>query len=246
MTDHAFEVGAATHRARRETNEDQASAGSFPGGAYLLVADGVGGEAWGDVASRTALQGAEGSLLKQLHSSIDAGTTPDIRRMVQLAFRAAGKGLVRAAVDQSRRFGLKTTLIVALVWRDQLAIAYVGDGGLWCWQDSVMELEPLLVPMANEAGELAAVLSPWKIFEPQVCVRHWTPGSVLIAATDGIADPIPFDGIGLLARELHQSSNSVEDLLCQLLEACNAQSDDMGPIFDDNMGIAALRQRSAA
>lgn len=246
MTDWRLQSGAATHIAQRDSNEDQAAAGTFPGGGYVIVADGVGGEAWGDVASETARRWAEASLLRQLHATLDAGDQLDLERLVRLAFRNAFKGLVRQAVAGNYRFGLKTTLIVGVVYRGTAAVAYVGDGGLWAWHAdarALPPLQPLLRPMANATGELAAVLSPWAIVEPHIELLPWPANGVLIAATDGVSDPLPPSTIAMLAKALHESESSVQQLLEQLLETCHTEADDLGPIFMDNMGVAALVQR---
>lgn len=243
-----FETGAATHQAQRETNEDQAVAGNFPGGAYVIVADGVGGEAWGDVASATAVKFAENALRAHVHAYIKHGKPIDLQKVLAATYRSAVKALRVKAVQLGRRFGLKTTLIVGVVWQGQLAVGFVGDGGLWLWQDCEGDhcLVPLVEPMANEAGELHGVLSPWRWMEPVVRLVPWVAGSVLIAATDGIADPIPPEGLAVVASQLQRSPDGVQVLLHQLLESCHGQVDELGPIFTDNMGIAALRERSLA
>jgi serine/threonine protein phosphatase PrpC len=240
-----FETGAATHQAQRESNEDQAAAGHFPGGAYIIVADGVGGEAWGDVASATAVRFAENALRAHTHAHLKLNKTIDLQRVLTATFRSAVKGLICKAVQTRHRFGLKTTLIVGVVWQGQLAVGFVGDGGLWLWQESKghQRLLALVEPMANEAGELHGVLSPWRRVEPVVKVIPWETGGVLMAATDGIADVIPPEGLALVASHLRGSPDGVQDLLQQLLDTCHGQVDAMGPIFSDNMGIAALREK---
>jgi serine/threonine protein phosphatase PrpC len=240
----SFQSGAATHQAQRDSNEDQASAGTFPGGGYVIVADGVGGEAWGHLASKTARCWAEASLLRYLQAMVDTGAEPDLGRVLSLAFRNAHKGLVRQAAVGGYRFGLKTTLIIGVVYRKQAAVGHVGDGGSWCWHEGMELPRPLLSPMANGAGELAAVLSPWSFQEPSIQVQDWPGQGVLIAATDGVSDPLPPAGVAYLARSLQESSAPLQELLEQLLQACHAETDAVGPIFMDNMGVAALRRRS--
>lgn len=242
MIDRRIEAGCATHLAQRETNEDHAVAGTFGGGGYVIVADGVGGEPWGGEASSTACTWAEASMLHHLMTAIDAGIELDLEHLVSLAFRNAHLGLNKLASDPKYRFGLKTTLIVALIYHERIAWTYVGDGSLWLLNATSGSLVPLLQPMANEAGELTGVMSPWHFQEPRVEIGAWPTGGVLIATTDGLADPIPPEGFGVLSRELLSSPLAVPEVLQQLLDACSLQVDHFGPIFTDNMGIAALRE----
>jgi hypothetical protein len=242
MVEDLIEVGAATHIAQRETNEDHACAGTFAGGAYVVVADGVGGEPWGDVASATACKWAEAYVRVQMNTGERKGVPPNLQHVVERSFKGAQFGLRRQARSSRRQFGMKTTLIVAMVHRGTLAVGHLGDGGAWI-QTRPQELPTTLIhPMANTAGELTGVLSPWAWMPPQITLTNWSPGSVLFATTDGLADPIPLPGLAVLGRELLATRGPVQSVLEELLQACSLQADDQGPIFNDNMGIAALRQ----
>lgn len=240
-----MEVGAATHIAQRETNEDHARAGAFAGGAYLLVADGVGGEPWGDVASATACKWAEACLRAQLNSAASTGQTPNLQLVVERTFRSAHYGLRRQAWASRRQFGMKTTLIVAMVHHDSLVVGHLGDGGAWFQSPHHALPTTLIVPMANQGGELTGVLSPWAWMAPDITQAPWSPGSVLFAITDGLADPIPLPGLAVLGRELLAARGTVQSVLEELLQACSEEADDQGPIFSDNMGIAAMRHAPA-
>jgi len=240
-----IEVGASTHRAQRDVNEDHAAAALLAGGAYVVVADGVGGEAWGEVASAAAVTCATHSLRSQLELPGGKAAAPDCATVVRRAFEDAQRGLATLAERRALAFGLKTTLIIALVRGNSLAVGHIGDGGLWTWRPGDETPRALLQPMANAAGELSAVLSPWVKHEPRIEVHPWSADGVILAASDGISDPLPLSSIDIVVRELHASASPVQQLLEQLLEACHAQSDANGPIFMDNMAVAALRQGGA-
>lgn len=239
-----MDAGAATHRAQRDVNEDQAAAAVVAGGGYVVVADGVGGEAWGEVASATAVTCALHSLRLQLDVTDPAAPAPDAAKIVQRAFEDAQRGLRTMAERRGLAFGMKTTLIVALLHGDRLVAGHVGDGGLWAWRPGDEAPRVLIEPMANEAGELSAALSPWAEQAPRIAVHPWG-GGVVLAASDGIADPLPLSSIDVVARALHESTAPLQELLEQLLEACHGQVDADGPIFMDNMAVAALRQAGA-
>ncbi|MEA2480103.1 MAG: family protein phosphatase [Thermoleophilaceae bacterium] len=108
---------------RRANNED-----SFLVGTRLFaVADGVGGNSAGEVASRLAVDalaaGAEG-----------AHEPADLRRLANSAATAVHDG--QAKPDQA---GMATTLTAALVSADGLAIAHAGDSRMYRLRAGTME-----------------------------------------------------------------------------------------------------------
>ncbi|MCY3655120.1 MAG: protein phosphatase 2C domain-containing protein [Chloroflexi bacterium] len=110
---------AATHIGLvRETNQDVALAEELPDGRLLLVvADGVGGLPGGEVASRTAVDAAAGTLR--------AGSDEEPEATLRRAF-AAANAAVRAG--QHGHLDRMSTTLVAAVIRDRTAwVANIGD-----------------------------------------------------------------------------------------------------------------------
>lgn len=110
-----FRAGTATHRSRRDTNEDA----TLPGELLFAVADGIGGLDQGDVASQLALDtlgaafAADGSVAGLL-----------------AACRAANEAVWRRAADEATTMG--TTLAVLAVTSDTHAVVlHVGDSRLY-------------------------------------------------------------------------------------------------------------------
>ena len=129
---HGFKVAAITHRGRlRERNEDALSVcGNVLTGTMrepfalapttepliMLIADGMGGHARGDVASRTALK-----IL--MDRELDCRTLSD---WVD-ALHAANHGLYDLMAEDPDAIGLGTTLVGAVVRRSGLMGFNVGD-----------------------------------------------------------------------------------------------------------------------
>jgi serine/threonine protein phosphatase PrpC len=88
-------------------------------GICLAVADGVGGEAHGDVASRTAIA----TLLKEYYQGPgDIAVQQRLKNGV-----AKANAAVLQASDELRSYGTATTLVAAVILADRAVIANVGD-----------------------------------------------------------------------------------------------------------------------
>ncbi len=113
-------VGAATDVGKvRDVNEDSLGFLYTAAGQLLVVCDGMGGHAAGDLASRTARDAILGHVLASPN-----GDPRDI--LVQAALRA--HEAVRGVAGQSaERAGMGTTCVMALIRGDQAVVANVGD-----------------------------------------------------------------------------------------------------------------------
>src|SRR4051794_16721239 len=107
---------------RREHNEDclaiyhhpefEDEAGSR--GTLLIVADGMGGYAAGEVASRTAVE----AILNAYYGNLSDDVTQGLTRAV----RDANRAVLDEANRDADRAGMGTTLALAVVWSGHLAV----------------------------------------------------------------------------------------------------------------------------
>lgn len=112
------DVGAVTDRGRvREDNQDRYLTMRAGGVTLLAVADGVGGEAGGDVASAAAVEA--------LASSFEF-TARDAPAALASAIRMANDAVLRAT-SESGQSTAASTLVAATVRGRQLAVANLGD-----------------------------------------------------------------------------------------------------------------------
>jgi len=118
---------------QRELNEDSilaltttmaGNSGNLPFGLYI-VADGMGGHQFGEVASNAAIRSVAGYLLKKFHPylfQVKTDTMDESFQEIMLeAVREAQKTIQREAP------GSGTTLTAALVIGQQVTVAHVGD-----------------------------------------------------------------------------------------------------------------------
>lgn len=123
----AIEVAGASDIGGRANNEDVAlaievrsprSPNTGPPTFLLAVADGMGGHAGGEVASRVAIE-----TLKAAMQPLEDG---DAARLLKNAFRRANEAILAEATDTGVT-GMGTTLTAALLRGSNATIASVGD-----------------------------------------------------------------------------------------------------------------------
>ena len=165
-----FEFAGLTDQGRvRARNEDALL--QRPERGLFAVADGMGGHAGGDVASRIAVDVLDEHLLA-------AGRTsgPD---EIEAAIRAAHEAILRAARAESELEGMGTTLTTLLVHHDGCAIGHVGDSRAYRLRGGALEQltrDQTWVQDQIDAGVLT----------PEQARRH--PYSAMITCALGIAD----------------------------------------------------------
>ncbi len=92
--------------------------------ALFIVADGVGGQAGGGVASGLAVEALKAFLLGRL---ADAPLAPDWRSLLVEAFREANRKILAKIEEDVDLSGMGTTLVAALVFGGAAFVANVGD-----------------------------------------------------------------------------------------------------------------------
>ena len=122
---------AVTHEGhRRDHNEDALLA--VPEFGLYLVADGVGGRAYGEVASALTVETFR-ALAPKIHAARqayidqpDRRTRNGVLESLNVSCQAASRRVYEEAESESRR-GMPTTLVVAVVGGGTIFLAHVGD-----------------------------------------------------------------------------------------------------------------------
>jgi protein phosphatase len=118
----------------RENNEDAVEVKQFSDLTVCIVADGMGGQAAGEVASKRAIEVVPRELSKHLRD--DEEVKSSIRRAV---VQANDEIIAMGALDRELR-NMGTTIVLA-VWRkgDELFIGGVGDSRAYLVRDEQIE-----------------------------------------------------------------------------------------------------------
>lgn len=203
-------------------------------GMLMMVADGLGGAAAGEIASRMAID-----LIREwMERAWDAGIgdPPAIAEALQDAVSNANTRLHAFAREHPEHKGMGTTATVAALRGDTLYLAQIGDSRAYLVRDGVAEQitkDQSLMQRLIEAGELTPEEAErserrniiLQALGPEVTVRidlthqRIRHGDRLLLCTDGLS--------GVLRRdELARHVSSADDLprICQhLIDRANSE-----------------------
>lgn len=126
----------------RSTNEDGYVCDADIG--FFAVADGLGGHASGEVASRLALEAASAFVRRSSDTGelswpcgLDRALSYDGNRLRTAVF-LANRRVFRAAESHDDYAGMATTIVCALVTSDRVVVAHVGDSRLYLLRDGAI------------------------------------------------------------------------------------------------------------
>jgi protein phosphatase len=109
----------------RENNEDSIDVKVFPDMTVCLVADGMGGQAAGEVASKRAIEIVPRELKKNLSAAMSNDETRNVLR--RAIVQANEEIMAMAALDRELK-NMGTTIVVT-VWRKGSSLMYVAGMG---------------------------------------------------------------------------------------------------------------------
>lgn len=138
-------VGAATDVGRvRKQNEDAFALAAEQG--LLVVCDGMGGTAFGEVASQLAISTIMGQLngthvtTSAPNAEDDEGYLPQTSKLAE-AVRSANTAIFQEAQNDDAKSEMGTTVVAAWVGGDIASVAHVGDSRAYLWRKE--HFEPL-------------------------------------------------------------------------------------------------------
>ncbi|GGA99773.1 PP2C family protein-serine/threonine phosphatase [Allosediminivita pacifica] len=252
-----FDVASVLWQGARPYQEDSLLQDFVEDGArgYVVLADGMGGHAAGDVASGLAVQTVSRSLGQAIHEGEDFET--NIAAHLRAAVRRANRALADEAGGASGTARMGTTLITAILCDARLYWTSVGDSPLYLWREGRLRLlnedhsmAPVIDRMVQQ-GELSAeagrnhpdrnaltsVLSGTEVARIDLSAEGFDlrPDDVLIVASDGLQF-LDASRIECILAEMALNASSAR--ICNaLLEALQMLDDP----HQDNVSICVLR-----
>jgi serine/threonine protein phosphatase PrpC len=195
---------------QRELNEDSllamtttmaGNSGNLPFGLYI-VADGMGGHQFGEVASNAAIRTVAGYVLRKFHPYLFQVKTDTLDESFQEIMQAAVSEAQRSI--QREAPGSGTTLTAALVVGQQITVAHVGDSrAYFVYPDG--RIEPItrdhsLVQRLQELGHITQeeaenyphrnvlyrALGQGEILEPDIFNIGFPQPGTLVLCSDGL------------------------------------------------------------
>ncbi|PAX51327.1 Stp1/IreP family PP2C-type Ser/Thr phosphatase [Brunnivagina elsteri] len=121
-------IGASDPGLIRTSNQD--SFYTDPEGRFFIVADGMGGHAGGEEASRIASQEIQAYLGANWGSDIPSD------KLLEEALLRANEAIISDQQSHPERSDMGTTAVVVVFREDSPVCAHVGDSRLYRWRDS--------------------------------------------------------------------------------------------------------------
>lgn len=221
----SLEISLATRQGPgRENNEDAFFSNGETG--VHLVADGVGGLPYGEVASWEIVQECQ---------RIFAADLPFMDRLEWLEKRilAANRTLCLAGESASPPFTMASTIVAALVDEQRAGIFWAGDSRAYIRQRGrLTQLTTDHVEVRHQRRYLTRLIGGSLHMDLDFREIGLEPGARLLLCTDGIFDAVPPEVIAA-TLDLHRA-----DLATALLEAadCYAGRDDATAIVVRHLG----------
>jgi PPM family protein phosphatase len=217
----------------RENNEDAIEVKQFPDMTVCLVADGMGGQAYGEVASKRAIE----VVPRELRKNVNAGAGADqVREIIRKAVLQANDEILSiAALDRDLK-NMGTTIVLAL-WRRgrELYLSNLGDSRAYLTRNGHIEQLTIDHSLAQALVENKTISAEeakghrfrnylWKYLGckekdmgegPDIKVVNVQAGDRFLLCTDGLTGPVPDEQI-LEFMQRHPDVQQCADGLGQL------------------------------
>jgi serine/threonine protein phosphatase PrpC len=248
----------------RQVNQDSGYAGPH----LLVVADGMGGHAAGDVASSIAI-GEMVSLDGDSHGADDA------LGLLSEAMRTANSELRQAMQHQPELAGMGTTVTALLRTGNKIALAHIGDSRAYLLRDGMLTqithdhsfVQSLIDEgriTEEEAGDhpqrslVTRVLTGQHSDEPDLAMREAHVGDRYLVCSDGLSGFVARDTIQeVLERavapgptadclvELAMRAGAPDNVTCIVADVVDLDKGPAPPTAHEVVGAAAERRVTA-
>ena len=238
---------------KRKGNEDSHCVN--PEQKLFVVADGMGGHAAGEVASKIAVDSinefvclTSGDDEITWPFGLDDGMSYDGNRL-KTAIRHANRKVLDATKEKSEYEGMATTVAALLVDGDQANIGHVGDSRIYCFGDGALEQLTSDHSWVNEQLQ-SGIISPDQArnhplrnvvtralggkldLAVDMQSRTMRQGELLLLCSDGLTTMVPDSRIEAI---LGEAAGDVEKAATALVDAANDQGGE------DNITVVLLK-----
>lgn len=238
---------------KRGHNED--NYGLFPEAGLVVVADGMGGHAAGELASRIAVDTLGGFVVSTggreditWPFKLDESLGRAANRLVA-GIKLANQAVISRASSSSELKGMGTTIVAALVDGEMLHLAHVGDSRAYLLSGGAFSRLTVDHSFVEEQV-IAGVISPERArthpmrniitralgikddVSVDLATRTPEPGDIFLLCTDGLTGMVDDAGIGRIVMD---NQNDLERAAGALVDAANEKGGD------DNITVALIK-----
>ena len=214
-----------------------------------VMADGVGGEHGGEVASQITVKMLLRRILSALALYSDAPNTRDlapdtITTILLDAMLGANDAVLRRTVKDRHLKNMATTAVCAVAIADQLHIAWVGDSRAYVHTEGQLQrltsdhsVTQRLIDTGQLARQAAAshpsahrilrYVGQTEGFEPELTMCPLSAGDIVLLCTDGLTDVVGDNQIGQTLELVRYGHLGTDDAARRLVRtALSAQTTD--------------------
>ncbi len=199
-------------------------------GRFFIVADGMGGHAGGQEASRIATK----RIQEHLEEHWDNLDIPS-KVLLKDAIDKANEGILEDQSNNPERRDMGTTVVVT-IFRDRPLCAHVGDSRLYRWRDSKLEQvtdDHTWVSLALRSGEISkeqAKVHPWRhvlsqclgrkdLYNIELQELDVQAGDQILMCSDGLTEEVSDEEIQNCLSQSEDYKQAVEKLIIAAKEA---------------------------
>ena len=214
----------------RSVNQDAFFAGEISEDiAFAVVCDGMGGANAGEIASQTAVKTISEYIINSYRRKI---TIRDFLKILKNAITSANITVYDMAQKDENLSGMGTTVVVAVVKGNEVAIAHVGDSRIYLVNDEITQLtrDHSVVQTLIESGKITpedAKVHPRKNVITRAIgaendiiadtsVAELDGAKALLLCTDGLSSYVNDETILKVFKE-----NEAKDVPNKLIELAN-------------------------
>lgn len=215
----------------RGNNEDFHAALAVGEDAVFVIADGMGGHAVGELASRTAVEYVLSSLPRELEA---AKSKKEIEDVLHLMVEKANVKVYLESLDKNENRGMGTTLTIAVIRDWRLYISHIGDCRVYLLHGSSLDrltVDHTLVQELIETGTiteeegrthpkrhiLVKSLGVNEYMSPDTYSFDITEGDLIMMCSDGLYGYVPETEI----RSILRRHKDLDACAAQLITAAN-------------------------
>jgi PPM family protein phosphatase len=195
-----------------------------PDGRFFIVADGMGGHAGGEEASRIAIETTHTFLSAHWESE------PDVKNLMTQALITANEAIVADQEQNAARADMGTTVVMILFRDDKAWSAHVGDSRLYRMRAEKLEQiteDDTWVARAMKLGQLTAeeakvhplrhvlshCLGRRDLRQINTSVQDIQAGDRILLCSDGLTEEVPHDEIASHLAEAQSNEAAAQTLI---------------------------------
>ncbi len=240
-----FTIYQESRQGKRNNNEDRIAYCYSRDALLMVVADGMGGHYYGEIASQIAAQTLTDAFNREAKPELS-----DPFMFLQRGMTNAHHAILDFAGDHSLDDSPRTTCVACVIQDNVAYWAHAGDSRLYLMRDGRLvaqtrdhsRVRSLFEQGLITEAQMASHPERNKVYSclggpqpPEIEFSRKTPleaGDVILLSTDGFWGPLPPD---LVAASLRQAN------LLQAVPALMNQAEERGGAYCDNLSVVATR-----